>query len=68
MAFTTPIVRVTLRPHGFTLECLTLISAISEFYSHLIWAEFCILLDPKGKEQSSEFVFVWEAEFKDTVL
>ena len=50
----------------FTAECLTLISAISGFYRHLIWTQFCLLLDPEVKEQSSEFVLVWEAGLKNT--
>lgn len=68
MAFTTLTVRVAPGPRSFTLECLTLISAISEFSRNLIWVKFCLLLDLKVKEQSSGFVFVWEAEFKDAVL
>lgn len=53
LTFTTPLVRVAPGPCGFTLEGLTVISAISEFHGNLIWAQFCVLLDPKVKGQSS---------------
>lgn len=67
LMFATLIVRVAPGPCGFALEGLTVISAISEFYGNLIWAQFYILLDPKVKGQKSEFVVVWKAAMLATV-